>query len=103
MDQLAIDVIEGFLGVPLIAPERIHELDAKEIAAALNRIDDERIAALEETEDAWAQPEVQDEINRERLGEITELIQDAIKLCATCQAGQVCASHEAFKLWVAEA
>jgi hypothetical protein len=103
MDQLAIQTIENFLQVPLIAPERIHEIDAKEIAAALDRIDDERIAALEETEDAWAQPEVQDELNRERLREITELIEDAIGHCETCQAGQVCASHEALKLWVAEA
>ena len=103
MDQQSIDVIEGFLGVPLIAPERIHELDAKEIAAALDRIDDERLAALDETEDAWRQPEVQDEINRERLGEITELIEDAIKLCDICQAGQVCQGHEAYKLWLSEA
>ena len=103
MDQLAIDVIEGFLGVPLIAPERIHELDAKEIASTLDRIDDARLAALDESEDAWRQPEVQDETNRERLEEITELVQDVIKLCQLCQTGQLCASHEALKLWLAEA
>jgi hypothetical protein len=103
MDQLSIQTIEGFLGVPLVAPERIHEIDAKEIAAALGRLEEEAAEAREDLEDAWDQPEVQDETNRERLAEVTELIQDAIKLCATCQAGQVCQGHEALKLWAAEA
>ena len=61
--------------------------------------DDERLAALGETKDAWAQPEVQDEINRERLGEITELIEDAIENCETCRASgdeQSCARCIAF-------
>jgi hypothetical protein len=100
MDQLSIHTIENFLGVPLIAPERIHEIDAKEIAATLLNLSDEAFGAREE--DSWDQPEVQDEINRERLREITMLLQDSISLCGTCEAGHVCHSHEALKLWLAD-
>jgi hypothetical protein len=103
MDQLAIQTIEGFLGVPLIAPERIHEIDAKEIAAALNRIDDARLAAVEEADDAWAQPEVQDETNRERLEEITELLGEAIANCESCHDDNPCARCASFKQWIMEA
>jgi hypothetical protein len=66
MDQQPIDVIEGYLGITLIRPAAIDEIDAKEIAAALAQLDEERITALEGLEGAWGQPEVQDEINRER-------------------------------------
>src|SRR6267142_4502427 len=70
MDQLAIQTIENFLSVPLIAPERIHELDAKELASALGRLDDEATCASEEIpSDAWEKP--LDEINEERLDQIT--------------------------------
>ena len=103
MDQLAIDVIEGFLEVPLIDPAAINEIDSRELAAALARLEGEVAMAREYAEDIRDQPEVYDETTHERAQEITELIQDVIKLCETCQAGQVCASHEAFKLWVAEA
>jgi hypothetical protein len=106
MDRLSIDVIEGHLGVPLIAPERIHELDAKEIAAALGRLDEERIAALEETEDAWEQPGIVDETNRERLAEILELIEEAIDNCETCREcgdDRPCARCASFKQWLGEA
>ena len=101
MDQLAIDVIEGFLGVPLIAPERIHDLDAKEIAAALDRIDDERLAALGDTEDAWEKPI--DETNVERLEEIMILIREAIANCEACEDGHTCQPCLSFKAWLAEA
>ena len=103
MDQLSIQTIENFLGVPLIAPAAIHELDAKEIAAALDRIDDDRIAALGETEDAWEKPEVQDELNRERLGEITDLLEAMLAHCEICQAGEVCVAHVDLRLWLSEA
>ena len=101
MDQLAIDVIEGFLGVPLIAPERIHELDAKEIAAALGRLEEEAAEARDDAEDAWGKSI--DETNVERLEEITKLIRDAIAHCAVCTDDQRCAQCTAFTKWIAEA
>ena len=103
MDQLAIQTIEDFIDAPLIAPERIHDLDSKEIAAALDRLDNERIAALEEKEDAWSHPEVQDELNRERLGEVTDLLQEAIANCESCNDENPCARCASFTQWIAEA
>jgi hypothetical protein len=72
MDQLSIQTIQGYLSVPLIAPERLDELDAKEIASVLTHLDDERIAASEDLGDAWDKP--LDEINAERLEEIAKKV-----------------------------
>jgi len=105
MDQLAIQTIENFLQVPLIAPERIHELDAKEIASALGRLDDEATCASEEIpSDAWEKP--LDEINEERLDQITRLVREAIDNCETCRAcddNPGCARCESFRAWLATA
>ena len=103
MDQLAIQTIEDFLDVPLIAPAAINEIDSRAIAAALARLEGERIAALEEKEDAWSHPEVQDELNRERLGEITDLLQEAIANCESCNDENPCARCASFTQWIAEA
>jgi hypothetical protein len=101
MDQLAIQTIEHFLDVPLIAPERIHEIDAKEIAAALGRLEEEVTEAREEVGDAWSKPI--DETNVERLEEITELLREAIDNCETCNDDNPCARCSSFKQWLAEA
>jgi len=104
MDQLAIQTIENFLSVPLIAPERIHELDAKELASALTRLDDAVSEAKDEAEEAWNKP--LDEINLERLDEITILIREAIENCETCRAcgdERSCARCISFSRWLATA
>jgi hypothetical protein len=101
MDQLSIQTIENFLQVPLIAPERIHELDAKEIAAVMTRLEEEVSEAKEETEDAWEKPI--DETNVERLEAITELLREAIDNCESCNDDNPCARCASFKQWIAEA
>ena len=106
MDKQAIDVIEDYLGVPLVAPERIDPLDAKEIAAALGRLEEEAAAAREKLEDERDRPGIIDETNRERLDEVVSILEEAIANCETCQARRNnpgCARCQTFSMWLAEA
>jgi hypothetical protein len=103
MDQLAIQRIEQFLDVPLVAPAGLHELDAKEIAAVLTSLDEDVAEAREEAEDAWAQDP--DKAMEERLEEVTTLLRKAIKNCAdlTCSDGRPCPTCAGFQQWLQEA
>jgi hypothetical protein len=101
MDALAIQTIQDFLSVPLIAPERIHDLDAKEIAAVLTRLDAEVDEAEEKAEDVW--DEDKDEALMERLGEATALIVEALDTCEACGDENLCERCQGFKEWLAEA
>jgi hypothetical protein len=100
MDQLAIQTIEGFLSVPLIAPAAIHDLDAKEIAVVLTRLDAEVDEAKKEVEDPW--DEDADEELMERLEEVTRLIRAAIDSCEACLDSEPdpCDRCRGFKRWL---
>ena len=97
MDLIAIQTIQGFLSVPLIAPENIHDLDTKEIAAALAHLDMEAAKARSEAEDvSW--DEDQDEVLMERLQEIGVLVRNAIE---TCECGdEPCERCKGFSEWL---
>jgi hypothetical protein len=99
MDQQRIDTIEAFLGVPLIHPEYLDPIDAKELAAALTRLDADATEAREEVEDAsW--DEDKDGAILERLEDVTKLLRDAIDTCESCNDENPCQRCAAFSQWL---